>query len=146
MIPVHQTTFGGPDAEPADRGNCFSAALASILHLPIDEVPRFCEFGDDEDWQPHICRFLAKFGFAYVEVELTEYTTDALLPHLGYCLISGKSPRGHRHTVVGKGMTLVHDPHPSGDMLLPPMTKPADRKWQIGMLVAADPFRQLGFR
>lgn len=33
MIPVDQTTYGHTD------GNCFSACVASILEIPIEEVP-----------------------------------------------------------------------------------------------------------
>jgi len=33
---------------------------------------------------------------------------------LGYCILAGKSPRGDfAHAVVGWGMQVVHDPHPS---------------------------------
>ena len=137
MIPIHQTTFGGPAAPPADRGDCFSACLASILEIPLAEVPRFCELEDD--WQPHICEWLKQYGFAYVDVDVTEYTVDALLPHLGYCVMTGMSSRGHRHCVVGDGRAFKHDPHFSGEYLLPASAGREDRRWQVGVLIGLDP-------
>ncbi len=143
MIPVHMTTFGGPAAPPADRGDCFSACLASILEIPLADVPRFGElYGEDDDWQPHICEWLKRFGYAYIDVDVTDYTVDALLPHLGYCIVTGMSPRGHRHCVVGKGMEFKHDPHPSGEYLLPatrPATGRGDRTWQVGVFISINP-------
>lgn len=35
MKPVDQTTFGFPG------GNCFSACIASLLEMPLDDVPYF---------------------------------------------------------------------------------------------------------
>ena len=44
MIPVHQTILACPirgDGHDADGrpGDCYRAAIASVLDLPIDEVP-----------------------------------------------------------------------------------------------------------
>ncbi len=41
MKPVDQTTFGHPG------GNCFSACVASLLEMSVDQVPYF--MGHD-DW------------------------------------------------------------------------------------------------
>lgn len=44
MTPVRQTQF-------AERGNCFSAAMASILELPLNKVPRrSSKAGEDRHW------------------------------------------------------------------------------------------------
>ena len=52
MIPVLQTILADParndgcDAE-GRPGNCYQAALASALELPLDEVPHFATFATD---------------------------------------------------------------------------------------------------
>lgn len=35
-----------------------------------------------------------------------------------YTILTGPAPRGFNHSVVGKGLMLAHDPHPSRDGLL----------------------------
>lgn len=102
MKPVDQTTFGVPG------GNCFSACVASLLHLSIDEVPYFM---GAEDW------------FAYFEEWLQTRNHYPLCFHLhrytprGLHILSGLSPRGP-HSVVARGTEIVHDPHPSRAGLL----------------------------
>ena len=141
MKPVDQTTFGGPDTPPAERGDCLSAALASILEVPLEAVPRFCEHGSDVDWSPHINEFLAGFDLMYFGLEFDEDDpghTQNLLDAMGYHVITGPGPRsGVRHSVVGYQGEVVHDPHPSRDGLAP------DAALGYGVLVArlADPGR-----
>lgn len=147
MKPVDQSTFGGPGAPLRARGDCFSAALASVLELPLDGVPRFCELPRQADWTPAINRFLRGFDLAYLEFELGGHHEVDVLPGLGYHLISGAGPRGGvPHTVVGHQGGIVHDPHPSREGLT--VAEP----WRYGVLVArlaqptyiADLGRQLG--
>ena len=39
MKPVMQTKRGGEDVPPEERGDCLSAAIASILEVAIKDVP-----------------------------------------------------------------------------------------------------------
>jgi len=117
MIPVKQTLFGGDFLNKETLGNCYPACIATILGIPLGEVPHFFQLETDEipaldiilpwfhgrgltsvcfDWSPWIPK--------YYEGIIT--------------IIGGKSPRGGwSHAVVGRitkeGYELLHDPHPS---------------------------------
>ena len=109
MTPVDQTTFEVPG------GNCFSACVATLFDLPVDAVPYFMGFepfdrpnawfGKFQDW-------LATIGYWAVTFEVDP--DDGGWEPLGLCILSGKSPRGdYLHSVVAKGYSVLHDPHPS---------------------------------
>jgi len=98
MIPVDQTTFGHPG------GNCFSACVASLLEIQIGEVPYLME---DRDWFQGFIEWLRPRGLWAV----TFSVANGWRPD-GYVILGGQSPRGS-HAVVGLGLEVVHDPHPS---------------------------------
>jgi hypothetical protein len=101
-----QTTF-------YPRGDCLSAALASLFDLDIDEVPRFIDrretFWDD------FMLWLESMGYEYNGLTSREYNFPTIA---GYYLVQGLSPRGHSHVVIYKGRVMVHDPHPEGGGLI----------------------------
>ena len=100
MQAIDQTTFG------EGLGNCFSACVASILELPIDDVPFF---GADELWWTRFSEWLEARNLYAVCLK-----HRAGRAPVGYHILSGKSPRGEfMHSVVAKGEDIVHDPHPS---------------------------------
>ena len=100
MQAIDQTTFG------EGLGNCFSACVASILELPIDDVPFF---GADELWWTRFSEWLEARNLYAVCLK-----HRAGRAPVGYHILSGKSPRGEfLHSVVAKGEDIVHDPHPS---------------------------------
>jgi ribosomal protein S18 acetylase RimI-like enzyme len=102
VISIDQTTFG------KGQGNCFQACVASILELPLEEVPHFCKdenpywFRDLEDW-------LLPMGLAPMLV--SPGTCSAL--DTTYSIAGGPAARGLMHSVVVRGVEVVHDPHPS---------------------------------
>jgi hypothetical protein len=103
MIPVDQTTFGMP------HGNCLSACVASLLHLPITQVPAFCD-KPDIDWWKRLLEWLHERGWYGLMLN----PPAGGKPPRGYHIRSGKSPRGDfLHSVVARGDEIVHDPHPS---------------------------------
>ena len=109
MIPVQQTIFGrGPDFGES-VGNCFAACIASILEIPLDDVPNFC---NSQEWVADLRAWLRPWGLYYLDVRIPKKDADLLD---GYHVISGTSPRGCQHSVVGYHGKMVHDPHPSGD-------------------------------
>lgn len=103
MKPVDQTTFGNPG------GNCFSACVASLLELPIADVPYF--MGSDR-WFDTLRDWLEPRGFDAV---FFKASPETWAPR-GLCILGGQSPRGS-HACVGRGIAVVHDPHPSRDGL-----------------------------
>jgi len=104
MKPVDQTKLYDP--ENGINSNCLAASLASILELPLSEVPEFEDMFDNPDWFQFLMDWLEGLGFT-----LLQWEGKTWLP--GYCLATGTSERGPTHTVVYKGNSLAHDPHPS---------------------------------
>lgn len=103
MLAVDQTQFAGEGA----GGNCVQASLASILNLPLSEVPHFLEVADrPEEWELAFMDWLEERGVGFIRRE-GEWIFD------GYYLASGPSPRGVSHMVVYHDGKLAHDPHPS---------------------------------
>jgi hypothetical protein len=102
MKPVYQTVFSPP------LGNCVQACVASILELPLEQVPNFMLA--DDLWREAFDEFLEPYGL----YTMTTYVTDVWKPE-GYHLICGPSPRGdYWHAIVGYKGKAVHDPYPDG--------------------------------
>lgn len=102
MIPVDQDRFH--DKEKGTRGNCQQAATASLLGLPLSEVPNFIE--QPEGFWTAFFAFLKSRGLVQIELD-GDHHLDCY--HLAY----GPSPRGVSHAVVYRYGKLAHDPHPS---------------------------------
>jgi len=103
---TYQTIFGNK------KGNCFAACFASIFEIPLEEIPNFVDV--KESWWKGVVDWCAEHGvFPFpVDVEQSKKSGWGLPP--GYTILSGKSPRGDwLHSVVARGGTVVHDPHPS---------------------------------
>lgn len=97
------------DGHPA--GDCMRACVATILELPLDEVPHFVQYVEHPaGTDPHLW-WWALLGFCGAHGWHVRYVDED--PPGGWCLIAGKSPRGHQHVVVGFDGAMVHDPHPS---------------------------------
>lgn len=118
-MPVHQTTF-------YPLGNCYAACIASILELPLEDVPDFFNVKEGEDrfdagyagW----ARWLGERGYGIIRV-LPMFDGVWLAPmHLKepwYCIASGPSPRFPCAHAIVWGFSddhggPVHDPHPEG--------------------------------
>lgn len=102
MKPVDQTKFYVPGVS---HGNCQQAATASLLGLPLEDVPDFFADGEAQFW-PSFWKYIASRGMAIVEMS-GERHYDCY--HLAY----GPAPRGCDHAVVYRSGKLAHDPHPS---------------------------------
>jgi hypothetical protein len=99
------------------HGECVRASYATILNIPIEEVPRFdpgsLDAGEAQGDRER--EWLASLGLGLIEIkaekELPQEVLDCMpkVPHL----MSGISPRGFGHRVVGIGGRLMFDPHPS---------------------------------
>jgi hypothetical protein len=101
-------------------GECVRASYATILGMPIDDVPRFDPAAAESAGQDQGDRereWLASIGLGLVEISAPP--SEGLPPEILDCmpevphLMSGISPRGYGHRVVGIGGKLLFDPHPS---------------------------------
>lgn len=102
MKPVDQDKFGSPG------GNCFSACVASLFEIPLEEVPYFM---DSPNWWDSFLEWLETRGWTALSLPLVD---SSMVPP-GLHILSGQSPRFTRrslHAVVAKGRKIVHDPHP----------------------------------
>ena len=115
---IDQTKFGPGEGDEA--GNCMQAAVASLLGMPLDEVPHFAAVGvkgDVESWWDPFVAWCREHGY---HPAIHEAPVDGALG-----LMSGPSPRGVGwHCVVSRGPDVAHDPHPSRDGLAL-----GDREW-----------------
>lgn len=99
------------------RGDCLRATVASLLDLPLSEVPHFVQIDADggPHWLHHLTDWLHQRGFA-----LYEHVDPEPGEHY---IATGPSPRSYYpgtgvvasiHATVYRDEQLVHDPHPSG--------------------------------
>ena len=98
MRPVDQTKFG------PEEGNCFTACVASILELTIEEVTFT---GAAPTWRED-------FDAWCFSRKLQVCGRGPGKPPTGYAIACGPSPRFSScgHAVVVLDGELVHDPHP----------------------------------
>jgi len=116
MLLFKQTVFS--NKEKGTYGNCTQACLATILQLPMEEVPHFLALaeGNSERYWELIIEFLAKHNIGYVyNSKLPSVLGDIDTYHL----IGGPSPRGNGllHHIVGKNGEPFFDPHPDNTFL-----------------------------
>jgi len=64
MTPVFQTVVGPADAEKGKKGNCMQAVFASLLDLPLEQVPHFIE-EEEDGWFETLWNFLKIHGYDY---------------------------------------------------------------------------------
>jgi hypothetical protein len=115
MKPVMQTKFS--NKEGTEHGNCLSACVASILEIPLSEVPLFEELG--KEWGKAFFELFYKHGY---DICINENEVDLLNPEKakgidGYVIVGGDSFREwvvNGHGCLYKNGKLAHDPHPSG--------------------------------
>ena len=112
---------------------CMAACVASILEIDLADVPR-CFDGrtaDDEDaWDRDAqLRWLAGRGYGAIEFKLLTGVMWPPTPGI-YCIVTGRSPRGTMHAVVGATREmpalceLIHDPFWDQALDRPPPTAP----------------------
>ena len=85
-----------------DAGDCMSACLATLLGVPTRAVP----YLNSPYWRETMVDYLEPMG-------LHPWVTQRLPAGSGPAIVLGSGPRGRRHAVVGDGVGLLHDPHPS---------------------------------
>lgn len=127
MIPVTQTkvVVKNSNGDMVVRGNCYAAAIASILEVPITEVPNVeTLFHIDGNFCYVVMHtFLQSIGWelcsddryrGYHSGSWTREHAEWLEEHKDdFYFVSGMSPRGVSHICIYKAGKLVHDPHPT---------------------------------
>jgi len=118
MRPVYQQEQHDPVKDI--WGDCHRAALASVLNLPLNDVPHFCK-GGAPDWRDRERAWLASRGLLPVllaipgadQGEALRYAS-AVNPAPGqHFILSGTSAvDGLNHSVVCLGERVAHDPDP----------------------------------
>jgi hypothetical protein len=124
MTPIKQTIFG------EGKGNCFATCVASILDLPLEDVPNFA-CSPSEEWFGEFFNWLKARGYSVVYLYHPEagdvtkvddkvpFSEAFFTPYL--YIATGKSPRGDfLHSVVGQYDKVVHDPHPDNRGIIGP--------------------------
>ncbi len=124
MKKVYQTKFGGVDAPDEQKGDCWQAAIASILEIPLEESFDIVPFWDDDGWFDKFVRWLIPYGMSCVGYDVDESGRVGNLPPQGYHLIETESTtlkNGERHILVGCNGKVVHDPNPNATSVGKPM-------------------------
>ncbi len=115
MIPVYQTRFGGGDTPPAEQGNCWQAAVASVLDLPLDDAfdQTKHDWRDPVPWYDAWLKWLARYSLATVYVQGMGKVTTPYGYHLAD--VDSVTIPGGLHIVVVKDGEVVHDPNPHAE-------------------------------
>lgn len=101
MKPVFQRIYSTTD------GDCFAACIASILELPIEDVPNFVDGTDPDWWQTATCWLFAR---GYLGVWLQNPDLKPLGYHIAGCDRQQTEHGEIGHNVVTKDGIPVHCP------------------------------------
>lgn len=118
MIPVDQDMFYDASVPTErQRGNCWTACIASLLEVPLAEVPNFVQIEEDggQPWWNHTLDYLRDHGHRLKGLAHGDE------PPGQHYIATGISPRGDgtvRHAVIYLDGELAHDPHFSRDGIL----------------------------
>ena len=140
MTPITQSKVVIKNAknEVVVNGNCYAAAIASMLDLPITEVPNVEVFFHVDPYgkysnywlevmdtwlesKGYELRTANEFRVFHPEFESRwPENADELRESLKdkYYLVTGDSIRGFSHITIYQNGKLVHDPHPSRDGII----------------------------
>ena len=138
MKPVFQTIRHDP--ENGKYGDCFRAAIASLLELSIEEVPHFYDgnkYGEnDEKIYKFVQDWLGERGHYHVTILFEGDPRQAMKewnPEM-YYILSGQSSAGN-HCVVAYEDEIVHDP---ANRESPYLIGPMDHGyWQVELLASS---------
>lgn len=106
MKPVDQARISYKD------GDCLRACIASILELPLEDVPDYAR----GDMAVKYIEWLRRFNLTLmcVRIDPDAVASGNVEVPAGYHLIQGPSRNGKDfHVAVGRDGEIVHDPDPS---------------------------------
>lgn len=125
-------------------GDCHRAALASVLELPLSEVPHFNEDGPPPSlFQHRVETWLEKRNLTCVMVPFRgelQHVVDALstASPAAFWFLGGLTRSGVPHCVVGRRGRIVHDPGFEQGGIFKPFE---DGSYWVTFLAARDPER-----
>lgn len=97
MTPVYQTEFAPP------KGNCFQACIASLLDLPLEDVPHFIDMEKRLLDLQRMNEWMLERGLWVTTFERGDGKPLPLFPPGLHMIITGPSPRGpFLHSLIGK--------------------------------------------
>jgi hypothetical protein len=130
MKPVEQTILAPP------HGDCFRACIASILELPIEEVPN--PHAPEEHWWEAWHEWLVPRGLQLVEWHLPR-DQPVYCPLRGYWIATVTSPsRSCNHCIVMHDDAIAWDPSPTGKQSEENWTED-DQIHHVTLIVPLDP-------
>lgn len=91
--------------------DCAQSSVASLLNLPLSEVPEFHRHKIVEDFYDAVEDYFRSKGY-YLAMFSGQFHPET------YYLASGPAARGYNHMVVMCNGKLYHDPHASNAGLL----------------------------
>ena len=100
---------------PHSVGDCHAACLATILEVPLSEVPRVKGIteSDIENWWIRLGNWLMIRDIYLFKYSVTDDLEIWQSPSVKVWIASGDSSRGGLHCVVMEDDEIFHDPHPS---------------------------------
>ena len=108
----------------APHGNALQACVASLLGLPMNDVPNFVEA---EDYWESLLTHAGTLGLTVLKIPLVAGRLPFPSVPGTRCIARGESPRGtYGHVIVaivgpdGLSLVPIHDPHPDGGFLAGP--------------------------
>ena len=92
------------------EGDCLAACVASLLDLPLAEVPNFCAH---DDWQKVYRDWLRARGLAEVTLKWDPEYIRENLP-LAFIIVAGPAPKrpSELHACIYRGVAPYFDPYP----------------------------------
>lgn len=110
MKPVRQTKRGGSQVPPEDRGDCWSACLASLLEVPIDAVPVPHSDDPEHHWFDETQQALAAHGYYAVCASIEIYPAGYWIAAVPSLNLTGADGKPELHVVVMQDGCVAHDP------------------------------------
>lgn len=116
---IQHTQMFRHDPDNGVYGDCWRATVASLLRLPIEDVPHVCDGPDDGKASERMRTYLESRGCALIQVPFNgDMSLQQILEYVGAASVSGglhwclmgTSRTGCNHVVICKGAEIVHDP------------------------------------
>jgi hypothetical protein len=135
MIEVKQNTLHDPDN--GQHGDCLSAVLASLLHLPIESIP---VFSNEDTWVKELNTWLYPFGLAYFLLDNLAEALEVYGIHGLWHDVSGNTTRSTdvEHACVAHDGVMMFDPHPDETGLT--------KVTSYGIFVVLEPWKVVALR